>query len=81
MEGTGLQRSHIKGHAGHMLLLTLTRRTAAMFVSLFVVIEDVWPLHKSDNAMRGVELHRANVSDTYFPNAKHSSFTDDPLET
>lgn len=47
MEGTGLQRSNTKGHAGHMLLLTLTRRTAAMFVGLFVVIENVWPLHKS----------------------------------
>lgn len=61
--------------------LTLARRTAAMFVGLFVLIEDVWPLLNSDSALGWVELHRANVSDTYFPKAKHSSFTDDPLET
>ena len=70
-----------KGHAGHMLPLTLTRRTAAMSVSLFVVIGDVWPLHKFHIAIWGVELQRVNVPDTYFPKAKHSSFTEDPLET
>lgn len=74
MEGTGLQRSHTKK-------VTLARRTSAMFVSLFVVMEGVWPLRKFAKATRRVELHRANVSDTYFPKAKHSSFTDDPLET
>lgn len=81
IEGTGLQRSHTKGHSGHMLLLTLTRRMAAMFVSVFDVIDDACPLHKLDSVMLGVELYHANVYDTYFPKAKHSSLTDDPLET
>lgn len=47
----------------------------------FFVIQDVWPLPKSDNAVWGEKLHCDNVSDTYFPKAKHSNFTDDPLET
>lgn len=48
MEGTGLQGSHTKGHVGHMLLLTLTRRTAAMFV----VTVDVWPCSVKGRAVR-----------------------------
>lgn len=64
-----------------MLLLRLTRRMAAMFVSVFDVIHDAWPLHKFDNVMLGVELWHPNVYHTYFPKAKHSSLTDDPLET
>ena len=28
----------------------------------------------------GGEMQCANVPDTYFPKAKHSSFTDDPFE-
>lgn len=37
--------------------------------------------HKSDHEEWAARLHRVLSPRTYFPKAKHSSFTDDPLET
>lgn len=36
---------------------------------------------KSDHEEWAARLHRVYSPNTYFPKAKHSSFTDDPLET
>lgn len=78
MEGTGLQRSHTKGHAGSFSCSYARKTCCHVCLSACLLYYRV-----SGNIMKfdgALWRDRAADTDIHFPKAKHSSFTDDPLE-